>query len=99
MLLKNKAQENIVEIIKIFQFEAAHNLSNVPPDHKCGRLHGHLFIMEIKVRSIVNPANSWVMDFADISSIVRPLIDKYLDHYYLNDIPKLGEPTSESLAT
>ena len=32
-----------MEIFKEFTFEAAHRLPNVPPDHKCARLHGHSF--------------------------------------------------------
>jgi len=37
------------------------------------------------------------MDFAEIKSLVKPVI-KELDHYYLNDIPGLENPTSENLA-
>ena len=36
------------------------------------------------------------MDFAELKSAFRPLLDQ-LDHYYLNDIPGLENPTSENL--
>ena len=39
----------------------------------------------------------WVMDYADISAAFKPLWAK-LDHYYLNDIPGLENPTSENIA-
>ena len=39
-----------------------------------------------------------VMDFGDIKSLVQPIIDDHLDHYYLNDVPGLDNPTSENLA-
>ena len=90
--------EETLDIVKEFRFEAAHKLNNVPSGHKCGRLHGHSFHFEVKVRGVIDIKNSWVMDFGDISKIVKPLIDKYLDHYYLNEIEDLGEPTCESIA-
>lgn len=89
---------HIMEIVKGFRFEAAHKLTRVPQGHKCGRLHGHSFLVEVKIKGIVNEENSWVMDYADISKIVTPIIHGQLDHYYLNEIEDLGEPTSESIA-
>jgi 6-pyruvoyltetrahydropterin/6-carboxytetrahydropterin synthase len=86
-----------MEIFKEFTFEAAHRLPHVRPDHKCARLHGHSFRVEVHVRGEVNPQMGWVLDFADISEAFRPLRDQ-LDHYYLNDIEGLSNPTSEVLA-
>ena len=37
------------------------------------------------------------MDFADVKSAFKPLHDQ-LDHYYLNDIAGLENPTSENIA-
>lgn len=91
-------KKHIMEIVKSFRFEAAHRLTKVPNGHKCARLHGHSFVVDIKIKGIVNQENSWVIDFADISKAVKPIIDHYLDHYYLNDIKDLGEPTSEAIA-
>lgn len=39
----------------------------------------------------------WVMDFADISALYRPIHDT-LDHTYLNEVPGLENPTSENIA-
>ncbi len=36
------------------------------------------------------------MDFADISAAVDPIIER-LDHYYLNEIEGLENPTSENI--
>ena len=36
-----------MEIFKVFMLEAAHRLPNVPPGHKCARLHGHSFRVEL----------------------------------------------------
>lgn len=86
-----------MEIFKEFTFEAAHLLPNLPREHKCSRLHGHSFRVEIHVSGRVDPALGWVMDFGDIKHAFQPFYDQ-LDHYYLNDVPGLENPTSENLA-
>ena len=86
-----------MEIFKEFTFESAHRLPNVPPGHKCARLHGHSFRAEIHVRGSVDPALGWVLDFADIKRVFQPFYDQ-LDHNYLNEIEGLENPTSENLA-
>ncbi|MCE3003952.1 MAG: 6-carboxytetrahydropterin synthase QueD [Xanthomonadaceae bacterium] len=84
-------------IHKIFQVEAAHRLPNVPPGHKCARLHGHSFRIEVHVEGEPGPHSGWVMDFADIKAAFQPIHDR-IDHHYLNDIEGLDNPTSEILA-
>lgn len=86
-----------MELYKDFRFEAAHRLPNVPEGHKCARLHGHSFLVRITVAGDVDPHTGWLMDFDDIKSAFAPLLDR-LDHYYLNDIEGLENPTSENLA-
>lgn len=86
-----------MELRKTFQFEAAHRLPQVPPGHKCARLHGHSFSVEVVVEGPVDPVLGWVMDYADIKAAFRPLFDQ-LDHNYLNEIPGLENPTSEHVA-
>jgi len=86
-----------VNVYKVFRAEAAHRLPNVPPGHKCGRLHGHSFRIEIHVRGDVDPVTGWVQDFADIKSAFAPLYER-LDHHYLNELDGLENPTSENLA-
>jgi len=86
-----------MHIFKVFTLEAAHRLPNVPEGHKCARLHGHSFRVELHVEGPVDAHTGWVMDFADIKSAFAPLYDQ-LDHHYLNDIEGLDNPTSENLA-
>ena len=86
-----------MEIFKEFRIEAAHRLPNVPPGHKCARLHGHSFRIELHVEGEVDPHTGWVMDFADIKRAFEPIYQR-LDHHYLNDVPGLDNPTSENLA-
>jgi 6-pyruvoyltetrahydropterin/6-carboxytetrahydropterin synthase len=86
-----------MDIFKIFTIEAAHRLPNVPPGHKCARLHGHSFRIELHVSGPVDPIAGWVLDFADLKAAFKPFYEQ-LDHHYLNDIPGLDNPTSENLA-
>jgi 6-pyruvoyltetrahydropterin/6-carboxytetrahydropterin synthase len=86
-----------VTLTKLFHFEAAHTLPNVPPDHQCARMHGHSYKVEVSVRGPVDFASGWLMDHSEISARVKPLIAR-LDHRYLNEIPGLENPTFEQLA-
>ncbi len=86
-----------MEIFKVFQVEAAHFLPNVPEEHKCRRMHGHSFRIEVHVAGPVEDKAGWVMDFADLKRAFQPLFDQ-LDHRCLNDIEGLENPTSENLA-
>jgi 6-pyruvoyltetrahydropterin/6-carboxytetrahydropterin synthase len=84
-------------IWKRFALECAHRLPNVPAEHKCARLHGHSFHVEVHVAGEAGDESGWVMDFADIAVAWEP-IHAALDHRYLNDVEGLGNPTSEVLA-
>ena len=86
-----------MEIFKEFRFEAAHRLPHVPSNHKCARLHGHSFIVQVFVRGPVGAQSGWVIDFADISAAWQPL-HAVLDHNFLNEVEGLENPTSEVLA-
>ena len=86
-----------MEIFKEFTVEAAHRLPSVPEGHKCSRLHGHSFKIEIYVSGEIEVHSGWIMDFADIKQAFQPLYDQ-LDHHYLNEIEGLENPTSENLA-
>ncbi len=85
------------EICKVLTFEAAHRLPHVPKGHKCERLHGHSFKVEIRVGGEVDPKTGWVQDFSDLKSAFEPL-HQVLDHHYLNEVEGLENPTSENLA-
>lgn len=85
-----------MEIYKEFTFEAAHLLPELPPEHKCRRLHGHSFRAEIHVDGSLHSRFGWVIDFAEISEAFEPL-RKELDHHYLNEIDGLSNPTSEHI--
>jgi 6-pyruvoyltetrahydropterin/6-carboxytetrahydropterin synthase len=86
-----------MDVFRVFQVEAAHWLPNVPPEHKCARLHGHSFRIEVHVSGTPGEASGWVLDFADMRRAFQPLFEQ-LDHRCLNEIEGLDNPTSENLA-
>ena len=69
-------------------------LPRLPKSHKCRRLHGHSFKVEIVVAGECDAKLGWLMDYADITAAFKPIWEK-LDHHYLNEIPGLENPTSE----
>jgi 6-pyruvoyltetrahydropterin/6-carboxytetrahydropterin synthase len=86
-----------VRLSKSFHFEAAHDLPTFPADHKCRRLHGHSFRFDVIVEGEVDPAKGYLIDYGDIKITAQPIV-RLLDHYYLNEIEGLSNPTSEVLA-
>jgi 6-pyruvoyltetrahydropterin/6-carboxytetrahydropterin synthase len=84
-------------LTRTYRFEAAHRLPRVPPGHKCARMHGHGFVLEVTVAGAVGKRTGWVMDYAEIDAVVRPVVEA-LDHRTLNDVEGLSNPTSELLA-
>jgi 6-pyruvoyltetrahydropterin/6-carboxytetrahydropterin synthase len=85
-----------VQIRKQYAFESAHVL----PHHagKCARLHGHSYRLDVTVDGALHtdgPATGMVIDFDDLSRIVRGAVIEPLDHRYLNDV--IANPTSEEI--
>jgi 6-pyruvoyltetrahydropterin/6-carboxytetrahydropterin synthase len=86
-----------VRLMHEFRFEAAHRLPKVPVGHKCARLHGHSFRVELAVTGPVDETTGWYIDFQRLFDAWKPLHEE-LDHHYLNDVAGLENPTSENLA-
>ena len=83
-------------IWKEFTFEAAHFLPNVPNGHKCSRMHGHSYRVDIHVSGEPSRNTGWVIDFGHIKAAVEPVLDE-LDHRCLNDVEGLANSTSEMI--
>jgi 6-pyruvoyltetrahydropterin/6-carboxytetrahydropterin synthase len=83
-------------IAKRFSFSASHVLTAVPEDHKCRRLHGHNYEIEVVCAAEELDRRGMVVDFFDLDPVKR-FIDTEVDHRHLNDVLD-GEPTAERLA-
>lgn len=92
-----------VVLTKKFRFEAAHFLPKMPEGHKCRRMHGHSFRLEVNLHGQIDPDTGLLLDFGEVKKIVKPFVNK-LDHWCINEIgeqdndPLLSNPTSENLA-
>ncbi|MFD1702227.1 6-carboxytetrahydropterin synthase QueD [Methylopila henanensis] len=86
-----------MKITQAFHFEAAHRLPNVPATHRCHRMHGHSYRVELTIEGPVDPATGFVVDFFDVEAAFDPLL-KRLDHFCLNDVEGLENPTAENIA-
>ena len=86
-----------VELTKEYRFEAAHSLPRVPEGHKCARLHGHSYKIELEARGAVNGDSGWLVDFGVLDEAWAAM-HALFDHRCLNDVPGLENPTSENLA-
>jgi 6-pyruvoyltetrahydropterin/6-carboxytetrahydropterin synthase len=86
-----------MELVKTFRFEAAHWLPTFTEGHKCRRMHGHSFEVDVAVSGSVDPERGYLIDYGDIAAAWASL-DAKLDHRLLNEIEGLENPTSEMLA-
>jgi 6-pyruvoyltetrahydropterin/6-carboxytetrahydropterin synthase len=86
-----------MKIAQAFSFEAAHRLPNVPPSHRCHRMHGHSYRVELKLEGPLDSATGFVVDFFDVEKAFTPLLT-LLDHQCLNEVEGLENPTAENIA-
>jgi 6-pyruvoyltetrahydropterin/6-carboxytetrahydropterin synthase len=86
-----------VRLVQALHFEAAHRLPRVPPGHKCAKVHGHSYKVEVAVSGKVDEEVGWLVDYQRIQDAWAPIFAQ-IDHRYLNEIEGLENPTSEILA-
>jgi 6-pyruvoyltetrahydropterin/6-carboxytetrahydropterin synthase len=84
-------------IFKVFYFDSAHFLPNVPENHKCRQMHGHTYKLIVFIEGDNKNNLGWVMDFAELKNVINPIID-VIDHKVLNEITGLENPTCENIA-
>ncbi len=79
------------------EIAASHIIEGHPG--KCGRLHGHNWVVEAEVAASALDKLGLGIDFQDLKAALKTVTDP-LDHYHLNDLPgfKGINPTAETLA-
>lgn len=81
---------------RLYHFQAAHQLPNVPPDHKCGNMHGHGFAVVLHATHRAGDGDL-IIDYDHINTRWAPVFEE-LDHACLNEIDGLRNPTSELIS-
>ena len=85
-------------ITKEFHFSASHQLTGLPEDHQCARLHGHNYIVEVELSASDLNEHGFVRDYQELAPFKR-YIDDCFDHRHLNDVQGHDQSTAETLAT
>jgi len=84
------------KISKTFHFSASHILNDLPEDHPCGRMHGHNYIVKIKLQDNKLDRTGFVVDYGELAEF-KHYIDSTLDHRHLNDVFDF-QPSAENMA-
>lgn len=84
-------------ITKEFHFSASHQLTALPGDHPCARLHGHNYIVKVELTSDTLDEYGFVLDYRELAPL-KDYIDNNLDHRHLNDVFGHDGMTAEYLA-
>jgi 6-pyruvoyltetrahydropterin/6-carboxytetrahydropterin synthase len=85
-------------ISRNYRFEAAHSIPGLPPHHKCARVHGHSYLVELRISGELDSIGFVEgIDFGALDLVMEQLL-KLLDHQTLNDVPGLEQPTVENIA-
>jgi 6-pyruvoyltetrahydropterin/6-carboxytetrahydropterin synthase len=85
----------VYRISKTFSFDAAHRLDGLPMGHKCGRLHGHTYEVELFLESPKLDSVGFVRDYGELSQFKEWLMNTF-DHHMINEV--VPQPTAENMA-
>ena len=103
-----ESERMIVYLLRRYRIECAHNLNGLRPGHRCGRVHGHNYTIELEVTGELDD-KGMVIDAEDLDTCVRPVLAR-LDHRHLNELgqgdegvrasffPLVQQPTAENIA-
>ena len=78
-------------------FDAAHYIRDY--EGKCSRTHGHRWEVEVAYRGKELDRRNILVDFKVIKDLLGGLLDKYLDHYFLNETFSESNVTAEYLVS
>jgi 6-pyruvoyltetrahydropterin/6-carboxytetrahydropterin synthase len=88
-----------VTISRRYDFEAAHRLPFVPDGHKCKRMHGHSYVVHVRVTGVAQDTGDeagMIVDFGVLDAAARALHER-VDHTTLNESFH-PNPTVENMA-
>lgn len=84
------------ELKTTFRIESARRLTGLPAGHPCANIHGHSFVITLKMVGSQQPQTGWVRDYHEINETAQGVL-REIDHRLLNEVPGLENPTTENL--
>ena len=90
--------DGIAHVWRRYRFQAAHQLPNVPPGHKCGRMHGHGFEVIVHANQDLGEQDNLSIDYDHLDEVWAPF-HSLLNYQCLNSIEGLANPTSEVISS
>jgi len=84
-------------IAKRFAFSASHIIGGLPPEHPCGRLHGHNYEVEVVLQSAALDGVGFIRDYRELSAL-KEFLDATVDHKHLNNVLGHDKTTAETLS-
>lgn len=82
-------------VARKFSFEAAHFLPRY--EGKCKHMHGHRWVVEVKLEGQIDPSSGMVLDFSLLKKDMTAEFLELYDHKVLNDF--FENPTAENIAS
>jgi 6-pyruvoyltetrahydropterin/6-carboxytetrahydropterin synthase len=84
-------------IAKRFAFSASHIIGGLPPEHPCGRLHGHNYDVEVVLQSAALDDVGFIRDCHELSAL-KEFLDATVDHKHLNEVLGHDQTTTEIIS-
>ena len=72
------------QIWKDFSIDSAVRLAQAPEGHPARRVHGHTWMLRLKLRSSLDEVMGWTVDFGDVKAVFDPVF-KAIDHQPLHE--------------
>ena len=75
----------MIGLYRVYEMEVSHYLTDgVPERHKCRRVHGHRYVMEIELEGTPGE-DGMLVEYGAIDATVKPIV-ALVDHYDLNTL-------------
>ncbi len=84
-------------ITKEFHFSASHQLTSLPLDHPCARMHGHNYAVVVELAAEELNRHGFVRDYRELKAF-KIYLDDEIDHRHLNEVFDCEAVTAEYLA-
>ena len=81
-------------ITRRFGFSASHIIGDLPSGHRCARLHGHNYEVEVVLQATALDRTGFVRDYDELSAL-QDFLDATVDHRHLNDVLGHDRTTAE----